>query len=255
MRLTVEQLECRAVPAVFINDLAVTEPDAGLVPVALTVRLSEPLAHEVVVQFGTHGYIYTGTAKRGEDYLPTYGYLTFAPGVTALPLPVQIIGDVMDEHNEALRVTLDGSAGDVISDPHGHVTLLDNDSPPVLSVSDVTVVEGDTGTTDLVFTVSLSAPSGKQVGVSFTTRDGTAVAGEDYVAKSGTLIFTPHGSQFAGVVGVTSRVVTVQVNGEDLVEADESFYLDLVAVTNAVPGNARGTGTIQDDDAKAPLIW
>jgi hypothetical protein len=115
-------------------------------------------------------------------------------------------------------------------------------SAPSLSVNDVSVVEGNAGTTTATFTVSLSAPSSGTVTVDCATADGTAtVADNDYEAVSRTLTFDP---------GVTSQTVDVTVNGDTAIEPTEVFYLNL---TNATGGatilDAQGVGTITNDDA------
>src|SRR5204863_433324 len=102
--------------------------------------------------------------------------------------------------------------------------------------------EGDAGTADATFTVSLSAPADHPVTVSFTTEDGTATAaGGDYVPASGTVTFAP---------GETTRAVTVPVNGDTTYEADEDFFLRLTDATGAdLPeGGAVGVGTVVNDD-------
>ena len=78
-------------------------------------------------------------------------------------------------------------------------TILDNDPAPSIAVDDVQVLEGSTGTTNATFTVRLSAASALPVTVNYATADGTATAGSDYVAKSGTLNFAP-GTTSASVV-------------------------------------------------------
>src|SRR5262249_14659846 len=100
----------------------------------------------------------------------------------------------------------------------GRGTILDDDAPPALSIGDVAVTEGDSGTTDATFTVSLSAASGKTVTVDYATADGSAAAGDDYTAASGTLTFAP---------GETSKTVTVSVIGDRIDEDDETFVVNL----------------------------
>ncbi len=114
---------------------------------------------------------------------------------------------------------------------------------PSISINDVTVTEGDSGTTDATFTVSLSEAIGRQVTVDYATAaDGTATAGEDYRATSGTLTFN---------AGETSKTITVPVYGDTADESDETFYVDLSNPTNATIADGRGTGTIQDDDGSS----
>jgi hypothetical protein len=114
---------------------------------------------------------------------------------------------------------------------------------PALSVNDVTVTEGDAGTTDATFTVSASLAAKKAVTVDYATADGSATAGSDYVPSSGTLVFAR---------GQTSNQVTVKVNGDTADEPDETFLLVLSNPTNAVIDRGTGAATIQDDDEPPP---
>lgn len=116
--------------------------------------------------------------------------------------------------------------------------------PPTLSVGDATVVEGSAGTTQLMFMVTLSAPSTTPVTVAYGTADGTAHAGADYAALTGTLTFAP---------GETSKMVHVAVNGDVVVEGDETLTLTLSAPTGATIGDGSATGTITNDDVAPPL--
>jgi hypothetical protein len=116
---------------------------------------------------------------------------------------------------------------------------------PSLAIDDVSVLEGDGGTVNAVFTVTLS-PSGSQpVTVDYGTQDGTATAGSDYVSGFGTLTFG---------AGETSKPVVVEVNGDVIEEGDETFFVNLSNVSgDATIGDGQGTGTITDDDA-VPLL-
>lgn len=112
-----------------------------------------------------------------------------------------------------------------------------------VSINDVTVAEGDAGTTTLTFTVSRTGNAGAFT-VDFTTGDGTAVAGSDYIAGSGTLTFT------AG--GALSETVTVTIAGDVVVEPDETILLTLANLVNTAGtttvSDGVGTGTILNDD-------
>ena len=109
-----------------------------------------------------------------------------------------------------------------------------------VSIGDVSLSEGDAGTTAFNFTVTLSAaaPLGG-VTVDFATANGTALAGSDYVATNGTLIFAP---------GQTNKTIVVAVFGDTMVESAESFFVNLSSPTNATPARAQGIGTILSDD-------
>lgn len=112
---------------------------------------------------------------------------------------------------------------------------------PNISINDVSVDEGDAGTTDAVFTVSLSASSDQDVTIDFATADDSATtADNDYVARSGSLAFP---------AGTTSQTITVTVNGDDIDEPDENFFVNLSNATGANIADSRGEGTIVNDDA------
>jgi len=110
---------------------------------------------------------------------------------------------------------------------------------PSISVRDVQVVEGNSGTIQATFVVALSGPSSQSVSCSFATADGNATAGSDYIATSGTLTFA---------IGETEKPVAVLVNGDTVDETQETFFLDISNVQNATVSSSRGTGFIVDDD-------
>jgi Calx-beta domain len=110
---------------------------------------------------------------------------------------------------------------------------------PSISVRDVLVVEGNSGTQQATFVVALSAPASQSVSCSFATSNGTATAGSDYIATSGGLTFA---------VGEVEKPVVVLVNGDTIDEAQETLFLDISNVQNATVNSSRGTGFIVDDD-------
>ena len=108
-----------------------------------------------------------------------------------------------------------------------------------LSINDVSVVEGNTGTTDAVFTVRLSAPSSQPVTVDFATSDGTAGSGNDYEPTVDHITFAP---------GETAKHISVRIFGDTDSEADETFAIELRDPINATIARSRGTATILNDD-------
>lgn len=111
---------------------------------------------------------------------------------------------------------------------------------PSISINDISVLEGNAGNTDASFEVKLSKASSKEVKVNFSTVDGTATAGSDYTATSGTLTFAP---------GVSTQRITLPIKSDTVVEPDETFSINLSNALNATVSKARGTGTIRNDDA------
>ncbi len=105
------------------------------------------------------------------------------------------------------------------------------------------MTEGNSGTTNASFTVSLSQAATSIVTVDYATANGTAIAGSDYVSSLGTITFNP---------GETSKTVDVAVTGDTLYEPNENFFVNLSNATNVVIADAQGLGTIVNDDA-SPL--
>jgi hypothetical protein len=125
--------------------------------------------------------------------------------------------------------------------------LLNEDGPPLppsLRINDVTVTEGNTGTALVTFTVTLSAASTQTVSFAYATGYGTATAGSDYQAASGTLTIP---------AGQTTGTITVPVNGDRLGEPDETFFVNLTSATNASIADGQGLGTILDDEPRISI--
>jgi len=123
-------------------------------------------------------------------------------------------------------------------------TIEDDDNPPLLAIGDVTVTEGDSGTVDAQFAVTLSAPTSFEARVHFATADGTAQAPGDYAAAAGDLVLPP---------GALGGVIHVQVAGDLVDEQDETFFVRLTQPVNASLADGEGLGTILDDDQQADL--
>lgn len=115
----------------------------------------------------------------------------------------------------------------------------------ILTINDVTVAEGNTGTTAFTFTVSLTSPA-PAGGTSFDigTVNGTALAGSDYTAK----VLT--GQSIAA--GDSTYTFTVDVTGDNVLEANETFFVNVTNSTVAIVGDGQGQGTIINDDAPLP---
>jgi hypothetical protein len=126
------------------------------------------------------------------------------------------------------------------------VSILLNTAPPpvTLAINDVGVAEGNSGTVNAAFTVTLSQASPVAVGVNFATANGTAIAGSDYVSNSGTVTFNP---------GETSKPITVAVIGDTVAEANETFSVNLTNPINATIADGQGVGTIVNDDSGNPI--
>jgi large repetitive protein len=220
-----------------INDVSASEGDSGATAFTFTVSLSPANAQPVTVDYAT----VDGTATAPGDYQAVSATtLTFAPGETSKTVTVQVNGDTNVESDENFVVNLSNPTNAMIADGQGVGTIVNDDlGPPSLSIGDVAISEGDSGTMQGVFTVGLSRPVAQTVTVDWATADGTAVAPGDYQAATGTLTFAP---------GQTLQTLTVLVNGDTTVEPDETFFVKLSNATNAMIAAGHGQGTIVNDD-------
>jgi hypothetical protein len=205
--------------------------------VTLRVNRSGGSVGQVTVLYET----INGTAKAPSDYTAKSGTLTFLNGQTTKTIVVPITNDTLFEQNETFSVRLKAPGGGARLGAlnAATVTIINNDPPPRISINDVTVTEGDSGVINASFTATLSTASGQTATVQYATSNGTATAPADYTAKSGTLTFTP---------GQVSKTIIIQVKGDTVPEANETFKITFTGQTNATLGDAQGIGTIINDD-------
>ncbi|MFN9738394.1 MAG: beta strand repeat-containing protein [Pseudomonadota bacterium] len=224
-------------PNLVIDDVTANEGDAGTTNFTFTVSLSAPSGPGgVTFDIATAN----GTATAGSDYVAnTFTAQTIPAGSSTYTFTVQANGDALNEPSETFFVNVTNVVNAVVVDIQGVGTIVNDDPLPSLSINDVTVVEGNSGTTNAVFTVTLSAASGQSVTVNHATADGTATQPSDYTNTSGTSTFTP---------GQTTQTVTVPVVGEIVPEANETFFVNLSGATNATIADNQGVGTITNDD-------
>ncbi|GAB2503979.1 putative Ig domain-containing protein [Arenimonas alkanexedens] len=224
-------------PNLTINDVTANEGNAGTTNFTFTVSLSAPAGPGgVSFDIGTAN----GTATAGVDYVAnSLTGQTIAAGASTYTFTVLVNGDALNEPNESFFVNVTNVTGAVVTDGQGLGTITNDDALPSLAIDDVTVAEGNVGSTSAVFTVTLGAASGQTVSVNYATADGTATQPADYTSTSGTLTFTP---------GQTTRTVTVQVIGDTVPEANETYFVNLSGATNATIADNQGLGTITNDD-------
>ena len=222
-------------PTLSIADASVIENAAE---VAFEVSLSKA-AIEVSVAFAT----VNGTALATDDYAASSGVLRFPPGATTLRLSVDILDDSLDEPDETFGIVLTSAVGADLQDADAIATIVDDDSPPSLSISDATAPEN---AGRMPFNVVLSQPSGRQVTVHYETADDTAQADADYLPSASELRFPP---------GVTEREIAVAILDDTLNEAShERFRILLSDANHATLEVAEAFGTILDDDVSLPTL-
>ena len=226
-------------PSISINNVAITEGNSGSSNAVFTATLSAASASTVSVDAFTSN----GTATAPVDYQSSATTLTFLPGVTTANFSVPVNGDTTHESNETFLVNLSGAINATISVGQATGTILDDDPvppTPSISINNVAVTEGNSGSSNATFTATLSAASAQTVIVDAWTANGTATAPFDYQTAGATLTFAP---------GVTTANFTVPINGDTTPEGNETFFVNLTNPFNATVATAQGTGTINDDDS------
>ncbi|MBW8312002.1 MAG: hypothetical protein K0M64_08180 [Rhizobium sp.] len=242
-------------PVLNVADVAITEGNAGVTQATFTATLSQ--ASNTVVTFDAKSTNFapaadTATADVDFEVVFLKG-LRIEPGQTSVQFSIPVTGDTEVEQDERFLLMVSNVAGASTDDIFGWGTILDDDgqggAPPVLSIADASVQEGNTGSRELVFPVSLSAAAAADVSFSLSTQDGTAVAGSDYVVPAATVVVIP-----AGQVSATALVPVI---GDTLDEADEFFLARLANIAGASAGVTTANGRIIDDDGAAgtaPLV-
>ena len=183
-----------------------------------------------------------GTAKAGVDYTAKSGLVTFNVGELSKTIDIPILNDTLDENDEAFTVVLTDLPPDVTlgAPSTTTVTIKDDDPLPKFSVSSFQSTEGNSGTKDFTFNVTLSAASSLDTTVDFFT-DIDSENNNDYQPVSGTVTFA---------AGETQKTIVVKVNGDTLLEEDEVFLVKLTNPTNAEIGDSQGNGIIINDDTE-----
>ena len=224
--------DAAVLPTISVDDVTVTEGTGGTV--SAVFHLSQDKRGKTTVRFATS----EGTAKAPADFITKTGRIRFAGNKLTKTVAITVVGDTIDEANENFFLDLSQAVGATIADDRGEATITDNDASPTVSVvPSITVPEGNTGDhPSASVDVTLSTASGRPVSVDFATVDVTATtADSDYVAKSGTIDFAP---------GETLHTVLVSVTGDDALELDETFA---VQISVARPCHARQRDDRGDD--------
>ena len=230
-----------------INDLTSNEGNAGTTTFTLVVTLDNAVDAPLTLDYTTVDG--TGTTA-DNDYSSSTGTLNFtgAAGETQT-FNVSVNGDAKVELDETFLVNLSNlnASGRAVTIPDSQgVGTITNDDAATLSVNDVVVAEGDSGTSTLTFTVSLDTQVDTPLAVDFATADGSGTtADNDYSSSTGTLNFT-------GTAGET-QTFNVSANGDAKVELDETFLVNLSNLGAAgrvvTILDSQGVGSITNDDA------
>lgn len=230
-------------PDLSIGDVSIARPTSGTASQVFTVTLTPASLSTVTVNYTTAD----GTAHAPTDYTTTTGALTFAPGTTSQTVTVPVKGNAASTADLYYSVNLSAAVNATLQRTYAYGEIVDQVAPvsgkSYLTVSDAAVVQPTTGTGTEAFNVSLALPATQPVYVRYSTSDSSAVAGIDYTAAHGTLLFTP---------GQTKKTVNVTVASTTASSADKAFYL-YVQVTSgpAIANRAQGVGYLLDPNPTA----
>jgi len=199
-----------------------------------------------------------GNASLGTDYevfsitgtgvTENSGRITFAVGATTATLTLRVFGDNVYEPNENINISLSiPSPSTGVINTSSATSIIQNDDPlPAIASSSITFLEGNTGTTNATFTVTLPNPSYQTITLNYATANGTAISGSDYNTTSGTLTFAP---------GQTTQSFNVSVIGDTNIEPQETFLVNFTNPTNATLATTSVTGFINNDDGNQPIDY
>ena len=221
-----------AEPTVSIADVS-TNSEASL-PVSLQITLSSASEKTVRVDYATQS---TGSASSA-DYQSVDSFVSFAPGDTNKTVTVPIIDDALSEGNETFEVVIDNTTNTTVAAGQGTatVTITDDEGLPQISIAGATVSEA-AGTATL--TVQQNLQSDDNVTVSYSTANGTALAGSDFTSVSDNVTIA---------AGQTSATFDVIITNDTTDEHNENFTVQLSNPVNAVIGTSTGTVQITDED-------
>jgi uncharacterized protein (TIGR03437 family) len=245
---------CMAVtppPTLSIDDVSMNEGNAGFATFTFMVSLSAP-APAGGVTFDIATADNTATVADDDYVAKSLAGQTIAAGNQSYKFDVIVKGDLAVELNETFFVNVTNVMAASVADGQGLGAILNDDSP-VLSINDVAASEGDTGTTTFSFTVtsSLPAPAG---GISFdiATADGTA---QDDNPANEDNDYLPRALTAQTInAGDTTYIFEVTVNGDRLVEGNETFFVNVTNVMGAGISDGTGQATIQNDDVANVVI-
>ena len=170
-----------------------------------------------------------------------FAYTVVEPNVSTRG--IALVANTLTLNGGAIRAAASQADANLAHAGLGHDPAHKVDWRPELSVADATAREGTDAAVG--FEVSLSRAASGSVTVDYATADGTATAGEDYTAVSGTLAFT---------AGEQTKTIAVPLLDDVIDEGEETFTLRLSNAQGARITDGEATGTIENDDLM-PKAW
>lgn len=214
------------------------------------VRLSAPVSRTVSVEYVT-GPPRPGTgqlpAVAGVDFEAVAGRLEFAPGEVEKTVSIVILGDAFYERDEVFGLVLTNPVGVTLEGLLPVLAIINDDALPRVSVADVRIVEGNSGTQDLVFPVTMVGLAAVDIEIAWATTNETARSPFDFAGGTGTVVIPS---------GTTAAEIRIPVVGDSVEEPNEYFTLRLSAAPTTAVAFAKpaAAGTILNDDQSAGVV-
>jgi len=210
----------RAEPSASISDVELYESDAAGVVAHFVISLSRAVSTKVRIDWVTAdaGAVGASSCGAGSDYIRAAGVAVINPGDDAAAVDITICPDDLPEPDEFFTVTLSSPVGATLLDPEGLCTIHDDDTPPALSIADLSIEQPESGEATAVFRVSLDHAWENQVQVDYLSRDGGAEAGLEYLPVAGTLVIPP---------GQTTADIEVTITSDHPFEGEKNFFVEL----------------------------
>jgi|CXWL01.1.fsa_nt_gi DNA-directed RNA polymerase subunit H (RpoH/RPB5) len=227
-------------PTITINDVTQIEGNSGTSNFVFTVTRSSN-TDAISVNYSTADF----TASSPSDYtaIPTATLNFAADGPLTQTITVSVAGDTTIESYETFFVNLVSCSGCTIIDNLGVGAITNDDSTsslPTITINDVTLPEGNSGTSNFVFTVTRSSNT-DAISVNYSTADFTASSPSDYTSTTGTLNFA------AG--GPLTQTISVPVLGDTTIESYETFFVNLASCSGCTIIDNLGVGAIINDES------
>jgi hypothetical protein len=255
-----------ATPIITLADVTIVDEDNGA---SNSQTFAPTLDHPSSSTITANYTVAAGTASTTADFTAATGTIQFTAGNTAADadIAVTLTDDSVYEGDETFTVSLDTATNSVFSDTSdttgpevSTATITDDEAAPTISIGDITVAEGDSGTATFTFVVTASSPATQAITVVHTVTDGTAVDASTAGPGDGTddFDFSAGTVTIPGDSSTTTATITVTANGDTFYEDDETFTVALSnallnGVTSLTITDASGLGTITNEDP-APTI-
>ena len=224
-------------PKISIADASTSEGDTGTKSLPFDVTLSSPAVASLTVDYQT----VDGTASSADDFLSASGTVSFSAGEDKKSVSIEVSGDTTDEVHETFTVDLSAPSDGAFADRTATGTITDDD--PKVSIADASIAEGDTGTTNLDFQVSLSSAAVAPLTVNYeAVSTGSASSPDDFAAVSGNVSFG---------AGDAQKTISVPISGDTADEVDETLRVNLSSPSDGEIVDGTALGKVLDNE---PLI-